>query len=249
MERDLRPLVPGPIVEFFGMPGSGKSTIAHEIAGILRERGVEVSEPTRTTDRLASDGGRRLDKFRLAASEGLAQRGRALRGVRTVLASSQSRPHGYPLSLVNWFYLAGLYRQAAQRPGVTLLDQGLLQAVWSIEFGSRSPRGQSAESWAELAGELLPPGAVAVYVNVDDEILRGRLAGRTSGMSRLDAAMASSGEEFERALARGRDALDFVEQVAMHLEQAGRIRAIRADSGSGDPVSLARVLVSELPLD
>jgi len=231
------------------MPGSGKSVIAHAVAEIFRRRGLEASEPSRTTDRLPSGIHRRLAKSGVAVREGLAQRGEALNGLRTILGSSQSGPAGYPLSVLNWFYLAGLYRAASQHSGITLLDQGLMQAVWSVEFGSDDPRGQPASDWADLAGQILLPLSVVVFVDVDDTTLTSRLARRPDGMSRLDAAMASSNDEFERALARGRDALDYVDKVAGQLTRDGRIRSVRVDSGSADPEALARAVVSELRLD
>lgn len=230
------------------MPGSGKSTIAHSVASVLRRRGLRVAELTRVTDRLPSGRQRRLAKSRVAIREGLAQGGDALDGVRAILGSSQSGPAGYPLSILNWLYLSGLYREARQSSEITLLDQGLLQAVWSVEFGSNSPRGRPAETWADLAGEVFPPGSAAVFVDADDSTLTSRLAGRPDGLSRLDAALASSDDEFERALARGRDALDYVKEVARQLMEDGRIQTIRVDSGSADVGALAGTVAIELGL-
>jgi len=228
------------------MPGSGKSTIAHAVAGVLRSAGHQVSEPTWTTDRLPSATGRRLNKVRVAVAEGVERRTDARGGLSAILGSSQSGPAAYALGIINWFYLAGLCRLARRYPGVTLLDQGVLQAVWSVEFGSRSPRGQPAEMWAELVGEVLPVGTVAVFVDADDLTLRDRLSRRERGMSRLDAAFASSEDEFERCLARGRDALDYVNRITSHLVEDGRIDSFRLDSGAGAPASLAGALAKGL---
>ena len=234
------------VVEFVGMPGSGKSTIAHAVAELLRAGGHEVSEPTWTIDRLPSGSDRRLSKLRVAATEGLSRPGRSLAGAGAVLATSQSNPVGYPSGIVNWVYLAGLYRNAARHPGITLFDQGVLQAIWSVVYGSESRRGLAVESWVALAGERLPADSLAVFVEADDETIRSRLARRTVSRSRLGAAMARSEEEAERALARGRDALDYVERVAGQLEQAGRLRIRRVDSGSGNRETQAQAVMSHL---
>jgi hypothetical protein len=216
------------------------------VAGLLNAGGHEVSEPTWTIDRLPSGSDRRLSKLRIAATEGLSRPGRSLAGAGAVLATSQSNPAGYPLGIVNWLYLAGLYRNAARRPGITLFDQGVLQAIWSVVYGSESRRGLAIESWVALAGERLTTDSLAVFVEADDATVRSRLARRTESKSRLGASMARSEDEAERALARGRDALDYVERVAGQLEQAGRLRITRVDSGSGNRETQARVVMSQL---
>jgi energy-coupling factor transporter ATP-binding protein EcfA2 len=234
------------VVEFVGMPGSGKSTIAHAAAGLLRADGHEVSEPTWTIDRLPSANDRRLSKLRVAAIEGLSRPGSTLAGAGAVLATSQSNPAGYPSGIVNWTYLAGLYRNAARHPGITLFDQGVLQAIWSVVYGSESRRGLAVESWVTLARERLTAESLAVFVEADDATIRSRLARRSESRSRLGASMARSEAEAERAIARGRDALDYVERVASQLEQAGRLRITRLDSGTGNRETQARAVVSQM---
>ena len=150
------------------------------------------------------------------------------------------------MGVVNWVYLAGLYRNAVRHPGTTLFDQGALQAIWSVVYGSESRRGLAVESWVALAGELLTADSLAVFVETDDATVRSRLARRTESKSRLGASMARSIDEAERALARGRDALDYVERVASRLEQAGRLRVARVDSGSGDRETQARAVMSQM---
>ena len=201
-------------------------------------------EPTRTIDRLPSGKARRMRKIRLAAVEGLSRPGRSFAGAEAVFRTSQSSASGYPLTILNWLYLAGLYRQAARHPGVTLFDQGVLQAVWSVAYGSKSLENQASQSWVDRAGEFLNPGSVAVFIDVDDAELRSRLANRRDGMSRLDAAMGRSGEAAEEALLRGRAALDIVDVIAGRLKKEGLLRVIRTDSGSSDPESLASELVA-----
>lgn len=206
-----------------------------------------MSEPTWSTDRLPSATRRCLSKLRVALTEGMDGGAEVRSGSSAILGSSQPGPAATALSLINWFYLAGLCRAAREFPGVTLLDQGVLQAVWSVGFGSESPRGQPAERWAVLVGEVVPRGSVAVFVDADDLTLRDRLSRRERGMSRLDAAFATSEDEFERCLARGRDALDYVDRIASRLVDDGHIDSFRLDSGAGPPASLAEAVVEALP--
>ncbi len=247
MGEDLTARGPAPVVaEFLGLPGAGKSTVAHALASELRQRGVEVSEPTGETDRLPSGRARRLAKLRLAAAGALTGRGAPVQTARAILGSSQSDAAALPASLVNWLYLAGLYVRARSGSGVTLLDQGLLQAVWSIAFGAALPHRVAPESWVELVCPILPPGSIAVLVEADDATVRRRLAGRTGGMSRLDRARAGPEGEFGRALTRAHAALDVAERVAGRLSETGHLRLLRVESVSSSSDAVARTLVPEI---
>lgn len=246
MGRDLIAPDPRLLIEFVGLPGSGKSTISHEFADALRDSGREVREPVWTNYRLLSERDRRSRKIRIALRESILHRLQAFRGLRSILGTDQSRPADYPSMLLNWFYIAGLCREAARHSGVTVFDQGILQALWSVAYGSSAATRMSIDEWSCLAGDCLPPGSVAVIVEADAATLKARLARRGGGRGRLDSALARSDEEFDRALEKGNVALAFVDRVALSLVKAGRLRIERLDSGSGDPEFLARRLVELL---
>lgn len=50
-------------IEFYGMPGCGKSTISHQVADRLRAEGVSVSEPTYDVDHRYSSIRRKIHKL------------------------------------------------------------------------------------------------------------------------------------------------------------------------------------------
>lgn len=228
------------------MPGSGKSTISHAVAGLLRDRDDEVREPTRIVDRLPSRRARRTRKFQLAAAECVRRPGRTIEGAGAILRTSQASPAGYSLSILNWVYLAGLYRQAARQPGISLFDQGILQAIWSVAARGGSVSEQASGSWVDRAAAVLGPGAVAIFVDADDPVLRSRLAGRIDGMSRLDSAIGRSESAAEEAFRSGRTALAMVAEVTRRLEHEGLLRVIRLDSGTRGIPSLAGEIAASL---
>lgn len=238
--------MPGRTIEFVGMPGSGKSTISHAVAGLLRDRGNEVLEPTRIVDRLPSGRARRTRKLKLAVAECVRCPGRTIESAGAILRTSQASPAGHSLSILNWVYLAGLYRQAARQPGISLFDQGILQAIWSVAAGQRSLPEQASDSWADRAAAVLVPDAVAVFVDAADPVLRSRLAGRTDGMSRLDSAIVRSESAAAEAFRSGRIALTMVAEVARRLEHEGLLRVIRLDSGTRGIPSLAGEIAASL---
>ncbi len=151
-----------------------------------------------------------------------------------MLRTSQASPAEHSLSILNWVYLAGLYRQAARQPEISLFDQGILQAIWSVAAGQGSLPEQASDSWADRAAAVLAPDAVAVFVDAADSVLRSRLAGRTDGMSRLDSAIGRSESAAAEAFRNGRAALDIVARVASRLESDGLLRVVSVDTGTSD---------------
>ena len=249
MERGLITPNLSQLVEFVGMPGSGKSTISHAFAEALRESGRDVWEPVWDNFRLLSDRNRRLSKVRIAARQVLTLRRQTFADLGAILGSSQSRPAAYPSTALNWFYISGLCRVAERRPGVSVFDQGVLQAVWSVVYGSDSLDESSIDVWAARAGESPPPGSVAAFVDADEPTIRKRLAMRTAGRGRIDDALAGPDSQLDLALEKGFAALEFVEQAAGCLKQAGRLQIVRLDSTVSAPESLALDLVRALSRD
>jgi hypothetical protein len=221
------------------MPGSGKSTVSHAFAAELRKRGFEVREPVRNDLRSLSQSARRLRKTGVACRELVAVSRSVPVGIRVLAESSQSTLSAYPAIALNWFYIAGLCRTASGRPGVAVFDQGILQALWSVAFGSDSLHEMSVDRCVALTSEILPIGSVAVLVDADTTVLEERIASRSDGRGRVDAALRRGADAFVEAIDRGLAALEFVHTVANELETSGRLQVIRLDSGSGDPELLA----------
>src|SRR3954447_1617900 len=100
-------------LEFLGLPASGKSTLSHMVAGVLRRHGVRVSEPTYITDHVMSDRTRYLHKLRRVAVELVHRPGPARQALGLVVRSHQRRGLETFLSTVNWLFI----RSVTEGPG------------------------------------------------------------------------------------------------------------------------------------
>jgi thymidylate kinase len=208
-------------VEFLGMPGSGKSTVSHALAGVLRQRGMTVAEPTYATDHLMSDGRRYLYKSGRLAGTVLRGPREAASAFRTVLRTRQRRNTAAVLATVNWLFIASLLERPPIPAAVQVVDEGLFQALWSVCFEAEvdAPAGLLAT----LARSGPCPDAV-VLLEVDATEVKRRLASRSRGMSRMDGSAAAAPESW----LRGRRALLETRKVFDALTRpAGRPMVIR----------------------
>jgi len=224
------------------MPGAGKSTVAHLLADLRRSRGDTVWEPTWEDATGRAPCARRLRKLRIAAAELPAGGRPAVNAALSIFRLARTSFWERFATALNWLYVKGLCRRARGREGITVLDQGVLQAVWSVALRTDSLDGLSPDSWAALVGACLPPDSALVFLEVGDVEIRSRLHLRTRGGGRVDAALATSEESFRQSLERGREALAFVERVAGAVGADVGHRVVRLDGGTTDPRTLARHL-------
>jgi thymidylate kinase len=167
-------------VELVGIPGAGKSHLAAAVAAELRARGIAVTLPQA---RLAPSVpvARRLARKTVAgAASTLSAPLTTARVVRGVLRSDQPRPSDVVGRVVQWLVAQDLTRRTARQSGVTILDEGLIQALWSIGVrGDVEPVLRvldSSRRWHEP--DLL------VVVGVPPDLALARLSERPSQHSR-----------------------------------------------------------------
>lgn len=242
MAGDLSRDRAGLVVEFVGLPGSGKSTVSHAAAEVLRLRGHRVHEPTFRTDRLPSPAARRVRKAILASVGLAAGPAGAVSDLAAIRRSAAPAPGGWATGGLNWLYVSRTARRAARRPGIHLLDQGVLQALWSVLYATDREDAETdawTDAWARRAAGRIPSGTVAVVLDAADDELHRRLGARTGGGSRLDAEIRQGAGAAERALSGGRAALAAVDAVASRLQAEGRLDLHRLNAGGADPSGLA----------
>jgi hypothetical protein len=173
----VAPRVSGLLVELFGLPAAGKSTLARRVLALLAERGVPADLPTARVAPEVPTGPRLVRKLGLVAEAVAARPAARLADARRVARAAGADRAG---RIVQWLVTAGIARRARPAPGVHLLEEGLLQALWSV--GMRGDAGSLLE--AELDPALLAD--LVVVVEAPSEVLLGRLAGRPARPSLLD---------------------------------------------------------------
>ena len=168
------------VVEFCGLPGSGKSYVLDLVGSRLRDRGIpahgaeprvgpEVSTVTRLGRKLVLVGGlaiaQPVDSVRTGVQIGLGQR---------EISDAVARPF-------QWLLTQALLSRASHAEGVHLMDEGLVQALWSVGL-----RGDVDGVLGRLGGSRRRWAAPDVVVVVDAPIqtVRDRLRARGSSHSR-----------------------------------------------------------------
>jgi hypothetical protein len=118
------------------MPAAGKTYTARQLAAELTQKGVEV-------DALAIEIGqmhrfRRIGwKLRLVARAMTRQPRLCLSAFNLVTASRPAALGDFGIVFFNWLFLFGVIERNRSTGAVPVLDQGVIQAVWSTAYFAR----------------------------------------------------------------------------------------------------------------
>ena len=191
----------GLVVELAGIPGSGKSRLARTLGGGLADRGVTVSLPQTAFAPTVPRGRRLAGKVVAGACAAATDPATTQRIVRALLSSGQSAPTDLAARLLQWLVAQHVTTVAGRHPGVGLVDEGVLQCLWSIGLrGDVEPVLQALAASPRAAGP-----DVLVVVRVAPEVALDRLTNRASRHSRTQRLGEEDGLE---ELRRGERLLD-----------------------------------------
>jgi predicted kinase len=199
-------------VEFFGAPGAGKTVIARATAAALRARGFLVAEPVAQLNERPSIY-RAPEKLARVVLES-ARSPQACAGLaRAVIASRQ--PNLVVASKILANFLVQRSLAVAERDAdVAICDQGLFQAIWSLNLEARRPAFDD-ELFRLLARDT---GArLVLFLDADVEHVLKRLASRSDPGRFAKTADASSG-----LFSRSADLAERLWQRAQSLAERGR---------------------------
>jgi thymidylate kinase len=167
-------------VELVGIPGSGKSRRARKLTERLGDRGVTVGQPQAPLAPAVPTVRRLARKARACGATVVTEPGTAARVGLGVLRSGQPGAGQALGRVVQWLVAEDVAIRAARRPGVSIVDEGLVQALWSIGL-----RGDVRPVLAALdAAPRRAPADLLVVVRVPPELALARLAVRASRHSR-----------------------------------------------------------------
>lgn len=182
------------IIEFCGVPGAGKTTIAHALVPALEAAGNETSLPLEAVSARRPRPERVIRKTLLAVGETFSHPINSIRALFAVARSRQPGSMETATRLLNWLVLRSLLRQARRRPGIHVFDQGVIQELCSLGF-----RGDPWSSFnvSDPGVRLLGPDLIVV-VDVDPALADSRLAARPGRQSRVEAINSDRLESVER---------------------------------------------------
>jgi len=225
------------LVEFLGVPGSGKSTVSHILADALKDRDLTVAEITYDLDRRHRRAGRLLLKSMQSLRFALKHPYKTYSYFTKISSTNQNSLSDFTKALFNWLFIASI-AHTHRASDITILDQGVAQALWSVGHAARR------NVWADLLA-LEPEGAailpdLVVHVRASPQSLKDRLMARTQRVSRLDG----HGQDFA-SLARARAHSD---AIARLLQSKG-VRVVEIDNDHPDqPAEGARSIADALAL-
>jgi thymidylate kinase len=169
----------GLTVELAGIPGAGKSRLAQTLAAGLTARGVPVLQPQALLGPATPTARRLARKVGASLSAAVLDPRTSARAVRAIARSGQPGAGDVAGRVVQWMVAQHVMGGAHRRMAVSLVDEGLIQSLWSIGL-----RGDVGPVLAALApGRVRRPDAVVV-VRVEPEVALARLTARTSRHSR-----------------------------------------------------------------
>ena len=182
------------IVKFAGLPGAGKSTLSHAAATAVRESGEIVTEPSRE---IMHDRRRLLRKCVLAAGTLARHPVSSWAAIEQIFKSGQNTLRDFGATTFNFLYVCGLVATYRKTPGIHFVDQGCVNALWSIGYSSsRSPAlVRLNEIGRDCCGGRISD--LVVLVEAERSTVAARLQARPGAQSRLERGVASSRLETE----------------------------------------------------
>jgi len=191
------------VVEFCGLPGTGKTTLAGLVAAELAERELSCELADSEMSAAVSRSRRLRRKAFAVAWQSAGHPIRTASSARSISASRQESARDAVAGLAQWLAVQQAIAAARREPGVQLFEEGVVQTLWTI--GLRARRDVVRRLGETLPAPLRPDLLVVVEAPV--EVARDRLAARSSRHSRTQRLDAEAQTE---ELRRGSKLLDSI---------------------------------------
>ena len=186
------------VLEFVGLPGSGKTTIACKFVEGLQERNASVCFRAIALSDSRSAIIRHLVRGWFIVRRVFAERRAYWSLVRLVVRSSQDRKLNLLKMVWNGWTVLALISVCRRQGKVLVSDQGIGQMLWSIGFSASRPLDW--ELVQKIFNYIRCEDFVFVIVNVESGIAMERLGSREGSDSRMeDARVLNDNEQWRRA--------------------------------------------------
>ncbi len=197
------PVKPSLLIEFLGLPGSGKTTLARRVVPILQADRIpaRLVDPEAETRHIRPSTGlhRLISVARLMKPTGtaiLSEPNFALRLTTAIFRSNQPSIRDSLKVLNNWFRVRTALLRSSPAPGVHLFDQGLFQAWWAVEFRARNPT--EIASYFHRSSQILPD--MLIILRASHATIQRRLDARPAEISRLEKQMKTDPSAIPKAV-------------------------------------------------
>lgn len=169
-------------VEFYGLPGCGKSTISHLVASKLRDMGYRVDEPSYDIDRNYSPFFRKIKKLSVYFYW-LVFHNIVFQRVNAIVGNNGYTDIAKIEQISNVLQKISVYRKSEQNR-VVIWDQGLVQASISLSLKGKVNAVDNLNSLLHILDSKVE--SLNVLVSVDEELALERMSQRTTNDSRVE---------------------------------------------------------------
>jgi hypothetical protein len=202
-------------VEFMGVTGVGKSSLAFGVTAKLRHSGHNVVRPDSFIHR--RPGIRRAWKTLHTVAYVLSEPHRALAGARRARAFTQPGETTHLRLLFNWFYISDLMAASLPPYKVAILEQGVGQALYS--FALRADRIDPGCFRALLQVVRRPD--LVILVQAPADVVRERIRNRAPFHSPVESLLLSDGRWMEQATYVVAGVADSLEEQGVRIVPCG----------------------------
>lgn len=207
-------------VEFFGLPGIGKTTAANLLGERLQQCNLEVEEERSAWEKRTFVG-RQLHRLGVVAPRLADRQFRSLcvRIARFVVEGGQEST--IDLFRVTWnlcFVSACIVGKRSGSTSIVILDQGLLQGFWSVSLKSR--RRKTSEEWIDILSAIGVDDIVFLHLRGTIGVAQGRLLERDDQSSRMQKVAADG--DFELWVAADRACREIAADLKAGMQAADR---------------------------
>jgi AAA domain len=191
------------VVELCGLPGAGKSTFAREVLASATQGSVRIRLPTEAIGPEVPRTRRIGRKLLLVTEETLRRPVPSADTMRRIAGSGQGGVRPVSSRWVQWVATQRLMAVARSTPGVSVFDEGVTQALWSL--GLRGDPSTTLAALGRTVGRWEHPDHIIV-LDLPLEVIDRRLSERGSRHSRLQDVGDAAARRAE--LVKGRELLE-----------------------------------------
>lgn len=219
-------------IELAGLPGTGKSTVARCLESILRDSGMPIrSRPVVLADQ-SWFMRRQQARFQLIMRNA-ARCGRLYRRAFGLVAGSGQRSVAdFAVVMSNfWSIIALMTEGQAASDCLTIADQGLLQAMWSVQLSSS--KELPLDAWTPLLLAAGLRGTLLVHVQSDIAVSRHRVSARPYNRTRLGLGSFQERSRQWQVAAENMDRLiEWARTAVPHDQHGGRVLSVVNPEGA-----------------
>jgi thymidylate kinase len=169
-------------VEFYGLPGCGKSTVSHLLASRLRNEGYLVDEPSYDIDHNNSPIIKKLKKICIYFIW-FAYHNKIFKKVNAIVGGNGYSGLAKIQQTSNVLQKVSVYRVIRQNK-IVIWDQGLVQASISLSLNGKINAGDNLKSLSHLLFSEVK--VLKVLISVNEMVALERMSQRPSNYSRVE---------------------------------------------------------------